>query len=169
MGGGKRVSKVKPVDLKTGGITKDEYNKRKSAEDKLKGSKQISKTPPKDLCKKGKVIYKEIVNSLPDEFLNNTDIYTVSIVADAVANMQKCREIINEQGLLVEYTNNSGATNIDQNKAILVYQKYADIYNKFSGELGLSPSARSKLALILSDSKEKEMDPLLRVLSGGKG
>ena len=158
------MSKVKPVDLKTGGITKDEYKARKSAEDELKGSKRISKTPPNDLCDIGKAIYKEIVISLPDDFLNNTDIYTVSIVADAVANMQKCREIINEQGLLVEYTNNSGATNIDQNKAILVYQKYSDIYHKFSGELGLSPSARSKLALMLSESKEKEEDPLLKAL-----
>jgi P27 family predicted phage terminase small subunit len=158
------VSKVKPVDLKTGGITKDEYKARKSAEDELKGSKRISKTPPNDLCEIGKSIYKEIVNSLPDKFLNNTDGHTVSIVADAVANMQKCRQRINTEGLLVEYTNNAGFTNVDQNKAILIYQKYSDIYNKFSGELGLTPSARSKLALMLNESKEKEEDPLLKAL-----
>ena len=158
------MSKVKPVSLRTGAMTKEERIKRKNAEDTLKGKKHIPQTPPTDLCSKGKKAYKEIVESLPTDFLNNTDVHTVSIVADAIANMQKCRDIIKKEGLIVEYTNNSGAVNKDQNKAILIYQKYSEIFHKFAGELGLSPSARSKLALMLNEEIEKESDPLLRVL-----
>lgn len=85
-------------------------------------------------------------------------------MADAIANMQKCRDIIQKDGLIVEYTNNSGAVNKDQNKAILIYQKYSEIFHKFAGELGLSPSARSKLALMLNEEIERESDPLLKIL-----
>lgn len=158
------MSKVKPVSLRTGAMTKDEQFKRENAEDTLKGKKHIPRTPPSDLCNRGKKAYKEIVESLPTNFLNCTDVNTVCIVADAIANMQKCRDIIKKEGLIVEYTNNSGAVNKDQNKAILVYQKYSEIFHKFAGELGLSPSARSKLALILNKEIEKESDPLLKVL-----
>lgn len=158
------MSKVKPVSLRTGAMTKDERINRKNAEDSLKGKKHISQTPPTDLCNKGKKAYKEIVESLPTDFLNNTDVHTVSIVADAIANMQKCRDIIKKEGLIVDYTNNSGAVNKDQNKAILVYQKYSEIFHKFAGELGLSPSARSKLAIMLNEEVEKESDPLLKIL-----
>ncbi|MED4225397.1 phage terminase small subunit P27 family [Neobacillus cucumis] len=158
------MSKVKPVSLRTGAMTKEEEANRKIAENTLKGNKQIPQTPPTDLCSKGKKVYKEIIESVPKDFLNNTDIHTVSIVADAIANMQKCREILKKEGLIVEYTNNSGAVNKDQNKAILIYQKYSEIFHKFAGELGLSPSARSKLALMLNEEIAKESDPLLRVL-----
>jgi P27 family predicted phage terminase small subunit len=158
------MSKVKPVSLRTGAMTKEERNNRKNSEDTLKGKKRIPKTPPTELCNNGKKAYKEIIESLPSDFLNQTDVHTVSIVSDAIANMQKCRDIIKKEGLIVEYTNNSGAVNKDQNKAILIYQKYSEIFHKFSAEIGLSPSARSKLAKMLNENYEKESDPLLRVL-----
>ncbi|WP_456272642.1 phage terminase small subunit P27 family [Bacillus sp. AK031] len=158
------MSKVKPVSLRTGAMTKEERSKRVLAEEALKGKNQISRTPPADLCSIGKMVYLEIIESMPANFLNNTDIHTVSIVADAIANIKKCREIIKKEGLIVEYTNNSGAVNKDQNKAILIYQKYSEIFNKFAGELGLSPGARSKLALMLNKEIEKESDPLLKIL-----
>lgn len=162
------MSKAKPVDINKRHLTKDEYNKRKENEDNLKGEKAISNRPPPYLCNKGKKIYKNIINSLPEDFLNNTDEYVVSIIADSLAKMQECQEIIKKEGLLVEYTNTAGATNIDQNKAVLIYQKYCEIFKKYIGEIGLSPSARSKMAIIMNESKENEQDPLLQVLAGGR-
>ncbi len=158
------MSKAKPIELKTGAITKEEYTKRKSMEDKMKGNKNISLTPPDYLDNRAKQIYINIVTSLPKEFLNNTDEYVISIVADSVAKMQECQEIIRKEGLLVEYTNTAGATNVDQNKAVLIYQKYCDVFKKYVGEIGLSPSARSKLAQMSIQSEKKE-DPLLKALS----
>lgn len=157
------MSKVKPIDLKLGAIPKKEYNKRKENENNLKGNKKISRKPPQYLDGDGKKIYKNIVNSLPEKFLSNTDEYVVAIIADSIAKMQQCQEIIKEQGLLVEYTNSAGATNIDQNKAILIYQKYNEIFKKYIGEVGLSPSARGKLAMISETEKE---NPLVEALRG---
>lgn len=51
------MSKVKPVSLRTGAMTKEEQINRKNAEDKLKGKKYIPQTPPSDLCSKGKKAY----------------------------------------------------------------------------------------------------------------
>ena len=162
------MSKAKPVELKKGNLTKDVYEKRKANEDKLKGDKAISNRPPSYLCSRGKKIYENIVASLPEDFLNNTDEYVVAIVADSLAKMQECQKIIKKEGLLVEYTNTAGATNIDQNKAVLVYQKYCEIFKKYVGEIGLSPSARSKMALIINENDENKQNPLLQILAGGK-
>ena len=162
------MSKAKPVNLKKGNLTKEVYEARKTNEDKLKGDKGISNRPPPYLCSKGKKIYKNIIESLPEDFFNNTDEYVVAIVADSLAKMQECQEIIKREGLLVEYTNTAGATNIDQNKAVLIYQKYCEIFKKYIGEIGLSPSARSKMALMINENNENKQDPLLQVLAGGK-
>ena len=160
------MGRTKPVALKKGTITKEEYNKRAKAEEILKGETSIANKPPAYLCSNGKKIYKNIVDSLPKSFLNNTDEYVVSIVADSIAKMQEAQKLIERDGLLVEYTNSAGATNTDQNKAILIYQKYNDIFKKYIGEIGLSPQGRSRLAMIsLKDEKEKQ-DPLLKVLGG---
>lgn len=162
------MSKAKPVNLKKGNLTKEVYETRKANEDKLKGDRVISNNPPPYLCGKGKKIYKNIVESLPEDFLNNTDEYVVAIVADSLAKMQECQEIIKKEGLLVEYTNTAGATNIDQNKAVLIYQKYCEIFKKYIGEIGLSPSARSKMALMINENNENKQDPLLQILAGGR-
>lgn len=160
------LSKVKPIDLKLGAIPKKEYEKRKTNESKLKGNKKISSRAPQYLDDNGKKIYKNIINSLPDDFLNNTDEYVVAIVADSLAKMQQCQEIIKKEGLLVEYTNSAGATNIDQNKAILIYQKYNEIFKKYISEIGLSPSARGKLAMLSDSNNESSKDKLLRAING---
>lgn len=162
------MSKAKPVELKKGNLTKGVYEERKANEDKLKGDKRISNKAPAYLCDNGKKIYKNIVKSLPEEFLNNTDEYVVAIVADSLAKMQECQELIKKEGLLVEYTNTAGATNVDQNKAVLIYQKYCEIFKKYIGEIGLSPSARSKMAIMISESDAEKQDPLLQVLAGGR-
>lgn len=160
------MSKAMPVNLKKGAISDTEYRKRLNAEKKLKGVTEISKTPPAYLSGTGKGIYKNIVESMPKDIFNNTDEYVIAIVADSLARMQECQNIINNEGLIVEYTNSAGATNYDQNKAVLVYQKYCEIFKKYIGEIGLSPSARSKLAMISIEQEKESQDPLLQILSG---
>ena len=68
-------------------------------------------------------------------------------------------------GLLIEGSKN-GITTLIENPAIRIYEKYEKIYVRMITELGLSPSARSKMALTQSQAKEKEEDPLLRILRG---
>lgn len=153
----------KPVNLKTGTITKDEKQRRSEQENRLKGNSAIRENPPDYLDAKAKKYYRTIVRSIPEGVLCGTDSFTVAIVADALGKMQVCLEILNAEGLLVQYTNKAGATNVDSHKAIGIYQKYSQIFNTFGSKLGLSPADRSKLALLASNEDESE-NMLLKAL-----
>jgi P27 family predicted phage terminase small subunit len=156
--GGETMQRAKPVNLKSGKLTNEQARKRKEAEAKLKGDESISKEPPESLCDKGQDVYRRILEAFPESFLNSNDVFIVTTVADAIAQMDKLREQINELGPIAS----------SESKLVITYQKYADILKKFSPELGLSPQARSQLAHLVAKEKETEQDPLLKVLNGKK-
>lgn len=151
----------KPIALKEGVLTKEERERRENGEKLLQGDTTININPPSHLCVIGKRYYKEIVDSMPEGILNYTDSYTVVIVADALAKMQRCITILNDEGMIVEYTNKAGATNADAHKAIGIYQKYSQIFNTFAAKLGLSPADRAKLSLLNVAEEEDEVLKLL--------
>lgn len=150
------MSRTKPVDMKTGAITKAEKERRRQAEAAIRGTKPISQEPPESLTDEGKVIYTTILENLPLEQLNETDGFTVEVVADAIDNMRQCRREIQEAGLFVDYVTSSGAKTRDQNKAVSTYQKYSDILKKYISELGLSPAARSRIASLAKETERPE-------------
>lgn len=160
------MSKAKPVSLKEGNLSKENYAKREKMEKMLKGDKQISRIPPDTLSQEGKEIYLIILENLSPDILNQTDEYTIEVAADAIANMRECRRDILENGLFTEYTNSAGVRNRDQSKAVLIYQKYSEIYKKYIPELGLSPSARSKIANLANmDVQQKEKKTIMELLN----
>jgi P27 family predicted phage terminase small subunit len=152
------MQRAKPVDLKKGDLSNEKKRIRNDFEGRLKGSEGIPKEPPKSLCEIGKEVYREILNTFPEDFLNRTDAYVVTVVADAIAQMQKLREQINELGPIAA----------SESKLIIAYQKFGDLLKKFSPELGLSPQSRSQLAHLVTKEKEVEKDPLLKVLKNHK-
>ena len=159
------MSKSKPVDMKAGVLSKESYNNRKRIEDKYKGYNPISMDPPESLSVEGKQLYITILKNLPVELLNETDGYTVEVVADAISIMRDCRRDIKQNGLFTTYTNNAGVENRDQNKAVLVYQKYSEILKKYIAELGLSPSARSKIANLANQEPPQKKKTLMELLN----
>lgn len=160
------MAKSKPVEMKTGAISKVEFEQRKKVEDAFKGNNELPKKAPASLSQAGKKIYMEILDNIPHEMFNRTDSYIIEVVADAIDQMRECRSVIARDGLIVEYTNSAGQTNKDQNKAILIYQKYAEILKKYISEIGLSPSARSKIANMALQSNESEKNPLVSLFGG---
>lgn len=162
------MAKSIPVEMKAGAISKQDYEKRKQIEDAFKGNNGLERKAPASLSKAGQLIYMEILDNIPLEMFNRTDSYVIEVVADAIDQMRECREVIREDGLIVEYTNSAGQTNKDQNKAILIYQKYAEILKKYLGEIGLSPSARSKIANMALQPQTDNKNPLA-TLFGGDG
>jgi P27 family predicted phage terminase small subunit len=102
---------------------------------------------------------------MPDGVLCGTDVFTVTIVAEALGKMEQCSEILNVEGILVEYTNKAGATNVDSHKAVGIYQKYSQIFNTFASKIGLSPADRSKLAL-LANTEDDANELLKKALRG---
>lgn len=164
------MSMPKPISMRTGNVPKEAYARREKSENALKGTRPISAEPPETLSAEGKEIYSIILANLSPEILNQTDGYTIEVAADAIANMRECRRDILENGLFTTYVNASGARNRDQSKAVLVYQKYSEIYKKYIPELGLSPAARSRIANLASiDAVPQEKKTIMDLLNEDEG
>lgn len=135
----------KPVNASTAKISKRERAARLAAEQEWRRG-AIEDYQPVGLSASGMEVFAELAKAIPDGILCKVDGYTIEAAADAIDKMRECREILDREGLLVEYTNKGGNTNVDQNKAALLYQKYSDIAGKKLADLGLTPSARAKVA-----------------------
>ena len=153
------MSRKKPVAMLTGEFTKAELQARKEQEDYLRGTSDISLTPPTHLSKNAKKIYKSIIKNLPEGFLNGNDTHIVGTVADALDKMEEATRLINEIGLVIE--TNSG---LKQNPSISIYNRYFDIFNKGVSNLGLSPSARAKLVSVPKEATKDDLDKILEEL-----
>lgn len=159
------MSRTKPVDMKTGAITKAERERRQRAEAAIRGNRPISQEPPESLASEAKDIYVTILENLPLDQLNETDGFTVEVVADAIATMRECRREIEKKGLFVEGCDRKGNPTREQNTAVLVYQKYSDILKKYIAELGLSPAARSRIASLAKESEQPAKKTLMDLLN----
>lgn len=153
------MANIKPIALQTKHSGKEEIQKRIEAEEKLKGNTTIEITPPSNLSTNGKKIYKNIIQILPDGFLNGGDIYVVNIIAEALDKLQECQKEIKKNGLFIEG---------NENKAVATYKKYVDIFNTFSTKIGLSPRDRASLSILNINSETEKSDELLQVLRGGE-
>ena len=149
------MRKAKPVAMVKKNLTKAEKAAREAGEIAFKAG-EIRDYTPLTLSERGREIYDQIVDTLPDDLLSLTDGYTIEIVADSIDMMHDCRELIQRQGIIVKYTNTRGVSNAEQNKAILAYQKYSDIFKKHVTELGLTPSARAKIASMAAEGANKK-------------
>lgn len=146
----------KPVDQVLGHRSKAEKEARKEAEEKLKTNDNLVNRVPTWLNDEAKKIYKFLIEQFKETgILCNLDKETVAICADAMYRMREAQAMIDEQGLIVDGK---------ENPCIRIYEKYEKIYAKMISELGLSPSARSKMALTQSQTKKEEEDVLLQIL-----
>lgn len=148
------MSRAKPVDTKAGAITKSERERRQRAESTIRGTRPINQDPPESLSDEAKAVYKTILENLPLDQLNETDGFTVEVVADAITNMRRCRRDIVRAGLFVEKIDRNNNQIREQNAAVNVYQKYSDILKKYIAELGLSPAARSRIASLAKEPEQ---------------
>lgn len=156
-----------PLALKVGEMSKEEMDKRKSNEEYLQPKSSIPLDAPDFLMLNyyGKKFYKLIINELPENLLSGVDVFVLGEVCYALQMMHQCKKEIKENGMLVEYINSRGQSYKDQNKAVLVHQKYTEIFHKMASRLGLSPSDRAKLsALNIQEDNSNEL--LMKALRG---
>ena len=157
----------KPVDLVASHLTKQQIAERKEAEEKLKGDDSlVYANPPKELSTKTeKELYMFIVNELKaSKILTNIDMQLIVQTVDSIMNMREAKKAIRKYGQVV--VKNDGS--LSKNPACTIYKEYSQIYYQCSMQLGLSPSARSKLALDTLKDKEKQSDPLLKIVKKNK-
>ncbi len=145
----------KPILVQSRHNTKEEIEKRKEQEEKLKGLADKIK-PPKFLTKNQKKIFKFIVDQLKASgILSNLDIYMLTSCAIAVDRINEIEEMINQD-----------TKRLWDRDLIGTKDKYTKDFFRCSSELSLSPQARAKIAGLNLQAKEKEEDPVIKALKG---
>lgn len=153
----------KPVELQSKHLTKEEIQQRKEAESKLKGNDDLVYKPPRYLSKEEKKVYNFLVEQLESsKILCNLDIAILEQTVESIVRMKECKKLIDEKGILITKDNGE----IVKNPACTAYKDYNAIFNKCCMEIGLSPSARSRLAQLNINTKKESEDPLLKALRG---
>ncbi|WP_069649648.1 phage terminase small subunit P27 family [Caloranaerobacter ferrireducens] len=152
--------KAKPIELhilqgNPNRLTKSQIEARKEAEAKLKPKADKVKAP-KWLSKEAKKEFNRIAKELQEiGLLTNVDIDMLAAYCDAYTEYQKCTKIIEEEGLMVEYTNKAAETNKVPHPLLTKKKQLFEQMKSIAGEFGLTPSARAKLAI---PKQEKEVD-----------
>ncbi|WP_031311410.1 phage terminase small subunit P27 family [Alkalihalophilus marmarensis] len=139
-------------------LTKEEIKQRKDAEESIQ-FKSDNITPPGWLSPEAKEIFTQLTNEfISNKILVNVDIHMLAWYADAYMDYINCTRIIEEEGLLVEYTNKAAETNKVAHPLFTKKKQSFEQMNKIAGEFGLSPAARAKLAMNLTPPEEKDKD-----------
>lgn len=155
MSRGRRAS---PVDLLVlngrKNLTKKEIEARREAEQRIKP--QATKVrPPTWLCKDGKKEFRRIAKELLEvDLITNVDVDALALYCDAYVDYIKCTAIIEEEGLMVEYTNKAAETNRVPHPLMTKKKQLYDQMKSLAGEFGLTPSSRAKIAIPRQEKKE---------------
>lgn len=127
-------------------MTKEEIERRTSAENLLKVAKNKLK-PPNWLGKIAKKEFKFIVDETKDiELLSNLDIHTLSVYCNLYEQYVNMNKIILEDGIMVAANKSSEAV-ITSHPLFIRQNQTIEQMRKLQTELGLSPSARAKISL----------------------
>lgn len=146
---------AKAVDTTSKHLTKEEYEIRKTTEEKLKGNANRIKAPS-FLNTQQKKIFKVIVEELKGaNILGNVDIYVLSTCSIAINRIQDIEQMINNDIELL------------QNKELMgAKDKYTKDFFRCCTELSLSPASRAKLGTINLQKKQDEEDPVIKAMRG---
>lgn len=149
------MSEAKPIELVSGHRTKEEIQKRKEAQEKLKGDN--SKIEPTQKLNENEI---RIFNSIKAEMknsgvLSNLDSYLLTQLSGAIDKLEYLDAALEKKPTLIF------------NKDFKSSKKlYFDIFTKCCNELSMSPSSRAKLANINSMADAEKEDPILKALKG---
>jgi P27 family predicted phage terminase small subunit len=128
-------------------LTKEEIEQRLEAEKKLQPKKDKIK-PPAWLDPIAKKEFKRIAGELMElDLLTNIDVNALAAYCDAYSDYIKCTKIIQEEGLMVEYTNKAAETNKVPHPLLTKKKQLHEQMRSLASEFGLTPSARAKIAI----------------------
>lgn len=154
----------KPLELQSKHLTKEEIDIRSKVEKMLKTSSDKVYKVPSKLNKIAKKIYKNIVDKLkPLDILSDLDIDSVTIVSNALHQMDIAINDINEKGQVIYIKNDMGdIIKAMKNPSVEVYKTFASLYDSVGGKLCMNPSARAKLsaeiAAVLREEEKEEIE-----------
>ena len=127
--------------------SKEEIEKRKEAENKLKGLADKIEFPPEYLSYDQKKIYKEIFEELKaSQILSNLDVYILASCSIAIDRLQFIETIINK------------------NPKAIMNKDLMSAKDKYCNELSLSPQSRAKFGSLSLKAKDENEDAVIKAL-----
>lgn len=141
---------AKPIELQTRHNTKEEIDRRKKAQDRMKG-KAVNVKPPYALSKGQKKIFGKIKGIYEKcDVLGELDSYILAETAVVIDRLQQIEQMIND------------APELLKDKDLMSIRKgYTQDYYRACNELGLSPQSRAKLSGLSAAKDKEENDPIL--------
>ena len=146
---------VKPVEILSKHLTKDELKIRSENQTKLKG-KADNIIPTQMLNDNQLNLFDFIKEELKEsEILSNLDSFILTKCVISIDRLQYIEEMVNKKpGLILN------------SQLMSAKDKYDKDFYRCCNELSLSPQSRAKIANINSNAKDKEDDPVLKALRG---
>lgn len=150
--------KAVPIDLMLvkgkKNLTKQEIEARKAAEEALKPRAENIEAPEwlTDVAKEEFYRQAELLKEI--KLITEADIVQLATYCDAYADYVECSKIIQEEGLMVEYTNKAAETNKVPHPLLTKKKQLFEQMKAMASEFGLTPSARAKIALPKKEEKE---------------
>lgn len=142
-------------------LTKKQIEQRLEAEQRLKPKSDKIK-PPTWLDATAKKEFKRIASELMElDLLTNIDVNALAAYCDAYSDYVKCTQIIQEEGLMVEYTNKAAETNKVPHPLLTKKKQLYEQMRSIASEFGLTPAARAKIAIPKREEKPKSEEELL--------
>ncbi|OUB07825.1 terminase [Bacillus thuringiensis serovar yunnanensis] len=144
--------KAKPIHLhllegNTNRLTKEEIEQRLEAEQRLQAKKD-KVNPPEWLDSVAKKEFERIASELLElDVITNIDVNALATYCDAYSDYVGCTKIIQEEGLLVEYTNKAAETNKVPHPLLTKKKQLHEQMKALAVEFGLTPSARAKIVI----------------------
>jgi P27 family predicted phage terminase small subunit len=112
-------------------------------------------TCPSGLSQTAKNEWRRVARELHNlGLLTRIDRSALAVYCDAYEKWIRATEILDREGLTMEYENKAGAVNIIARPEVNIATKYAQLVKSFCAEFGLTPSSRCRLLL----PKDKETD-----------
>jgi len=150
---------AKPIVLQLlegnkGKYSKAELQERMNRENAIKPKVNNIKAP-NWLSPFAKKEFKKMVKELLEvELVTNVDVNALALYCDAYDNYVECTRIIQEEGLMVEYTNKAAETNKVPHPLLTKQKGLFEQMKSLSTEFGLTPAARAKIAIPKPVEKE---------------
>lgn len=136
-------------------LTKAEIEARQEAEKKIR-AKNDKIRPPTWLDKLAKREFRKIVKEMEElDLLTNLDVHALAIYCDAYSQYVECTKQIDEEGLMVEYTNKAAETNKVPHPLMTKKKQLHEQMRSLATEFGFTPASRAKLAIPREEPKPK--------------
>jgi P27 family predicted phage terminase small subunit len=119
-----------------------------------KPSKKKKPRVPAWLCDEAKIVWKRTAKQLEEmDLLFESDQDILAAYANAVVNYQRATELVDRSGVLIKGRRDGVVTN----PAVRVQRDSAQLVRQLAGELGLTPSSRSRLSVGTESGDERDL------------